>query len=63
MTYLDLINSFWKAAEFNKWSANDIMVYLFLLHNCNIRRWSNPFELPTSVIENRFSPDFVIASP
>lgn len=51
MTYIDLINRFWEAYRVKKFSDIDTTIYFFLLDECNIRRWLNPFELQTRNIE------------
>lgn len=51
MTYIDLINHFWEAYRVKKFSDIDTAIYFFLLNECNIRRWLNPFELQTRNIE------------
>lgn len=51
MTYIDLINCFWEAYRVKKFSDIDTTVYFFLLNECNIRRWLNPFELQTRYLE------------
>jgi len=51
MTYIDLINRFWEAYRVKKFSDIDTVIYFFLLNECNIRRWLNPFELQTRNID------------
>ena len=51
MTYIDLINRFWEAYRVKKFSDIDTAIYFFLLNECNIRRWLNPFELQTRNLE------------
>lgn len=51
MTYIDLLNSFWDSTRFNPCSSNEATMYLYLLHQCNIRRWINPFEFKTRDLE------------
>ena len=51
MTYIDLINRFWEAYRVKKFSDIDTAIYFFLLNECNITRWLNPFELQTRNIE------------
>ncbi|MDD6228371.1 MAG: hypothetical protein PUA94_05005 [Bacteroidales bacterium] len=47
MTYIELINEFWRQDGFKPFGAMDTRVYLYLLHQCKIRGWLNPFELQT----------------
>ncbi len=51
MTYIELINEFWKQNGFKPFGAMDTTVYMYLLHQCNIREWLNPFELQTRNLE------------
>lgn len=51
MTYIDLINQFWESYRLKKFSDIDTAIYFFLLNECNIRRWLNPFELQTRNLE------------
>ena len=52
MTYLDLINSFWKKHNQKHFDEYETMLYFFLLNECNSRQWLNPFGLKTSYIED-----------
>lgn len=51
MTYIELLNNFWDSTRFNPCSSNEAAMYFYLLHQCNIRRWINPFELKTRDLE------------
>ena len=51
MTYIELLNSFWDSTRFNPCSSNEAAMYFYLLHQCNIRRWINPFEFKTRDLE------------
>lgn len=51
MTYIELINRFWDFYRVKKFSDIDTVIYFFLLNECNIRRWLNPFELQTRNLE------------
>ena len=55
MTYIDLINRFWKMNSIMPFGAVDTEVYMYLLHQCNIRRWQNTFPLRTINIECHLS--------
>ncbi len=55
MTYIELINEFWKQNGFMPFGAMDTTVYMYLLHQCNIRGWHNPFQLQTRDIEFHLS--------
>lgn len=43
MTYLDLINQFWKLNKEYVFSANETQLYFKLLDTCNSLNWKNPF--------------------
>ena len=45
MTYIDLINDFWREFEDEALKPNDALLYLYLLKVCNSKAWENPFEL------------------
>lgn len=51
MTYIELLNSYWDSTRFNPISGNEGYMYLYLLHQCNVRRWINPFEFKTRNLE------------
>lgn len=51
MTYIELINRFWDAYRVKKFPDIDTAIYFFLLNECNVRRWLNPFELQTRNVE------------
>lgn len=55
MTYIELINRFWDFYRVKKFSDIDTAIYFFLLNECNIRRWLNPFELQTRNLEICFN--------
>ena len=50
MTYIELINNFWKEYESKAMKPNDVLLYFYLLKECNRNSWRNPFELPTKRI-------------
>lgn len=51
MTYIELINEFWKQDRFKPFNDVDTRFYFFLLNECNIRNWLNPYELQTQYLE------------
>lgn len=51
MTYIDLINRFWELDRIKPFAATDSKLYFYLLSECNVRLWLNPFELQTRHIE------------
>lgn len=51
MTYIELINEFWKQDRFKPFGAIDTRFYFYLLNECNMREWLNPFELQTKNLE------------
>ncbi|MDO4587963.1 MAG: hypothetical protein Q4C95_11820 [Planctomycetia bacterium] len=40
MSYIDLINRFWRKAEFLGFSATEIAVYFYLLNAANVLGWN-----------------------
>ncbi|MGL4519335.1 MAG: hypothetical protein ACRCUJ_06585 [Phocaeicola sp.] len=50
MSYIDLINQFWKIQETEDFSPNEVMLYFYLLKECNLRGWPNKFEYPNKKI-------------
>lgn len=55
MKYIDLINDFWRQNAIEPFRPLDAMIYLYLLNQCNLRRWQNPFQLSSRSIEIAFS--------
>lgn len=51
MNYIELINEFWKQNRFKPFNDIDTRFYFFLLNECNIRGWLNPYELQTQYLE------------
>ena len=51
MNYIELINEFWKQNGFKPFKSMDTKMYFYLLHQCNIRGWLNPFQLQTKNLE------------
>ena len=51
MTYIELLNNFWRSYRLDKLSDIDAVIYLCLLDACNAVRWLNPFELQTKQLE------------
>ena len=51
MTYIDLINEFWRKKKTKPYSANEIALYLYLLDYCNSQYWTNPIEISTRTIQ------------
>ena len=51
MTYIELINEFWKNDLVDPTPAMEAKFYFHLLNECNIREWINPFELQSRITE------------
>lgn len=51
MNYYDLSRNFWNQYRDKAFGHVDTAVYFYLLNECNIRRWLNPFELQTRNLE------------
>ena len=50
MTYLDIINKFWREHHTPEMNNADIVFYFHLLNVCNSQHWINPIEIHTSEI-------------
>ncbi len=50
MTYIDIINHFWRQFENQGIKPNDALLYLYLVQVCNRKSWQNPFRLPNKSI-------------
>lgn len=51
MSYIDLINEFWKKDAERSFTPMETRLYLRMLHECNRRNWLNPFELSAREME------------
>lgn len=51
MTYIELLNSFWDSTKLFPFTSNEVAMYIYLLHQCDIRGWMNPFEFSTRDLE------------
>ena len=54
MNYYDLSKNFWNLYRDKTFGHVDTAMYFYLLNECNIRRWLNPFELQTRNLELMF---------
>ncbi len=59
MSYIELINRFWRIRGWVGMSSYEADLYMYLLHRCNQGRWVNPFEVSTREIER----DLMISRP
>lgn len=50
MTYIDYMNQFWQMNRSVEFSSNEVYLYFYILNECNIRGWQNPFEHPNKTI-------------
>lgn len=50
MTYIDIINKFWREYHTPEMKNADIVFYFHLLNVCNSQHWINPIEIHTSEI-------------
>lgn len=50
MSYIDLINQFWRTRRSKRITGNQADVYYCLMQECNERNWENPFEFPNMSI-------------
>ena len=51
MKYINLINRFWSLNAVEPFGRTDSTVYLYLLNQCNLRHWQNPFTITLHQIE------------
>lgn len=51
MKYIDLINDFWRQNTIEPFRPLDAMIYLYLLNQCNLRYWQNPFSITFHTME------------
>lgn len=51
MKYINLVNEFWRQNAIEPFSPTDIAVYFYLLNQCNLRHWENPFAITSHQIE------------
>lgn len=51
MSYIELINRFWRIRGWEGMSSYEADLYMYLLHRCNQGRWVNPFEVSTREID------------
>ncbi len=51
MSYIELINRFWRLRGWVGMSSYEADLYMYLLNRCNQGRWVNPFEVSTREIE------------
>ncbi len=50
MTYIDLINNFWRMHGSQEFGPNEIALYFYLLNECNRQGWPSPLVRPNSKI-------------
>lgn len=55
MYFTELKNEFWKQNGFKPFGVLDIAVYDYLIYQCSLRGWLNPFQLQTRDIEFHLS--------
>lgn len=50
MNYIEIINHFWQTQRTAVFTPNEAFLYLFLVQECNVRGWVNPFECSNGLI-------------
>lgn len=50
MSYIELINQFWQTRRSKRITSLQADVYFYLLNECNLRGWENPFEVSNKLI-------------
>lgn len=51
MSYIDLINQFWRMNRIEPFSPYEVYLYFYLLNQCNMRGWKDKIELKSRNIE------------
>lgn len=50
MSYIDLINQFWRMNRIEPFSPYEVYLYFYLLNQCNMRGMENPFSIKTAML-------------
>lgn len=50
MNYIELINQFWQLRRSKRITSLQADLYMFLLQECNLKHWENPFECSNKLI-------------
>lgn len=50
MSYIDLINQFWRMNRIEPFNPYEVYLYFYLLNQCNMRGMENPFNVKTSLL-------------
>lgn len=53
MTYLDVVNQFWREHEKRYFSPSEIAFYFFIANECNRKFWNMPVACPTEYVCNQ----------
>ena len=53
MTYLDVINQFWREHKHVYFSSSEIAFYFFIANECNRNSWNMPVACPTEYACNQ----------
>ena len=51
MNYIFLINEYWRLNTIEPFFSTDTNIYFYLLNQCNLRHWENPFTITSHQIE------------
>lgn len=51
MNYIFLINEYWRLNTIEPFLSTDTNIYFYLLNQCNLRHWENPFTITSHQIE------------
>lgn len=50
MSYIDLINQFWRMNRIEPFNPYEVYLYFYLLNQCNMRGMENPFNVKTTLL-------------
>lgn len=51
MSYIDLINQFWRMNRIEPFTPYEVYLYFYILNQCNINGWKDEIEVPTRSME------------
>lgn len=52
MSYINIIEEFWKMNAYDRFSSSEIILYLYLVHICNQNYWNMPIACKTATLQS-----------
>lgn len=52
MSYINIIEEFWKMYAYDRFSSSEIILYLYLVHICNQNYWNMPIACKTATLQS-----------